>query len=173
MATDYIIAEKQTLIEIANSIRDKNGGGGGISLNDFSQLINNIESGGATDILEMFGVDGYATVVLSKWNSNIFFKIDDITDDQQIKLIIIVPAEELSLAVEIDVENTTFAFQYRFTEDDLIVGFTGDTSDILRGDYHLITKGQDSSLRPVDFISLYNLSFNGAVKMLVFYNKDV
>lgn len=57
--SDYVIAKKSDITNIANVIREKTGLTQGILLNNFSTLLQDME-GTPTDILEMVGADKYA-----------------------------------------------------------------------------------------------------------------
>lgn len=163
--TDYVLAEKSVLTSIADTIRNKNGGGSGILLSDFSSLI---ESGGgsANNILEMFGANEYATITLSNPGDKSGFLIEDLTDLSQIKLVIITLVDEVSAAIEVGIDNVILAFQHNS-----IVGLYGNINCFTTGD--LLTLNKSSYLYIYNYVGgMYYLSFNGPVNILVLYNKE-
>lgn len=60
--SDYIIAKKSNIINIANVIREKTELTQGLLLNNFSTLTQNIRRAAPTDILEMVGADEYQVI---------------------------------------------------------------------------------------------------------------
>lgn len=63
MSNEYVIANKSDLTNIADAIREKNGGGSPLSLSEFVSAITGIEtSGGADEILSLFGASKYVIV---------------------------------------------------------------------------------------------------------------
>lgn len=90
--SDYVIAKKSDITNIANVIREKTGLTQGILLNNFSTLLQDME-GAPTDILEMVGADKYAIKRYILNTGGLIEVPKGLTKLNQIKLLIALPTQ--------------------------------------------------------------------------------
>lgn len=181
--TDYVIAKEETLASIADSIRNKTGGGGGIALKDFSTLIEDIK-GGAEDICESIGADTYEVLNTEVLNTNsasqCFTLSNKISSLYNIALIIII--DKTSLTIPESTESSgelIFGFSYRLGDGTSYLSAVRTNTGI-----NLITSMTDSILCGFSYannkqtLDLYTtlegqtFTTNSSKQVIIFYNFD-